>query len=70
MALLTTNITAQIDWASKLDRLWAALEFAAKLSPKYRAITYFNAKSDEELAEMGMTRADVVKKVYGAQYHI
>lgn len=70
MALLSTNTTVSIDWRSTLDRIWDILERASRFSPKYRAIEYFNSKSDEELAEMGMTRADVVKKVFGPRYHI
>ncbi|TVP69842.1 MAG: hypothetical protein EA339_14020 [Rhodobacteraceae bacterium] len=34
-------------------------------SPKYRLISRYCAMSDEELARLGMTRADVARKVYG-----
>ena len=42
----------------------------AEFSPTYQAIEYYNSLSDEQLAEMGMTRQDVVKKVFGARIYL
>ena len=39
----------------------------AEFSPKYRAVMHFNAMSDAELAKLGMTRADVVNRIFGAR---
>ena len=43
------------------------LERIANLSPTYRAILHYNALTDAELATRGMTRADVVHRVFGAR---
>lgn len=48
-------------------RLLDGLLFIAKKSPTYRALDVYNAKSDEELAALGMTRADIVPKVLGVR---
>lgn len=42
----------------------------AEFSSTYRRIEYYNALSDEQLAEMGMTRSDVVQKVFGGRAHL
>ncbi len=42
----------------------------AEFSSTYRAIEYYNSLSDEQLAEMGMTRQDVVQKVFGGRTHM
>lgn len=71
MASLTTNILEQTP-----DRLRALgqglldlLVVIAEASPRYRLLQKYNALSDAQLAEMGMTRADVVTRVFGARIH-
>lgn len=46
------------------------LVLIAECTPRYRAIQHYNALSDEDLAEMGMTRTDVVQKVFGARLYL
>lgn len=69
MASFTTNIR---DFSpTRLrpigERIMAFLIRIAENSPNYRAVQYYNAKSDEELAEMGTTRADVAHRIFGAR---
>ncbi len=67
MASLSTNIRTQAPQSLVLigEQILGLLSHIAEKSPKYQAITRYNALSDEELARQGMTRADVVHKVYG-----
>ncbi|WP_071795493.1 DUF1127 domain-containing protein [Natronohydrobacter thiooxidans] len=77
MASLNTNITGT-NVLSQLGQnlrsfgngVLNLLVLIAEFTPRYRAIQYYNALSDEELAEMGMTRADVVQKVFGARMYL
>jgi len=52
------------------DHFFNVLCRIAELSPKYRAIQHYNAMSDATLAEMGMTREDVVRRIFGARMWI
>ncbi|MCC5957178.1 MAG: hypothetical protein JJU07_13850 [Natronohydrobacter sp.] len=77
MASLNTNITAPAAFAQAIHHLRAVgnavlnlLVSIAEFTPRYRAIQYYNALSDEDLAEMGMTRADVVQKVFGGRMYL
>lgn len=77
MASLNTNITASHVLSQLGQNLRAfgngvlnLLILIAEFTPKYQAIQYYNSLSDEELAEMGMTRADVVQKVFGARMYL
>lgn len=76
MASLNTNITA----SSALSQIGQGLRSfgnsvlnvlisIAEHTPRYQAIQHYNSLSDEELAEMGMTRADVVQKVFGTRIY-
>ena len=74
MASLNTNITAShtVSQLGQIARSFGnsvlnVLVSIAEHTPRYQAIQYYNSLSDEELAEMGMTRADVVEKVFGAR---
>ena len=49
------------------DYIFDVLERMARLSPSYRAILRYNAMTDEDLAAIGMTRFDVVHRVFGAR---
>lgn len=72
MTMITTNMldAAPGSETSFLDRVvMPALLKAAKMSPSYRRLEYYNAKSDAELAEMGLTRADVPAHVLGARFY-
>jgi uncharacterized protein YjiS (DUF1127 family) len=69
MTSFTTNIR---DFApTKLrpigERIMGFLIRVAENSPNYRAIQHYNAMSDAELAELGMTRADVAHRIFGAR---
>ncbi len=68
MASLSTNILAHAPQSLNQigDQILDLMVRIAEKSPKYREITRFNAMSDDELAQLGMTRADVARKVYGA----
>lgn len=56
--------------SSFLDRVIVPLLLRmAQLSPSYRRLEYYNAKSDAELAELGLTRADIPAAVLGARFH-
>ncbi|MDD7971224.1 hypothetical protein [Roseinatronobacter alkalisoli] len=68
MASITTNI--HIGGSAFGKRLLAFLTHLATLSPTYKRITFYNSKSDEELAEMGMSRSDVPAKVFGARLYL
>ncbi len=77
MASLNTNIigsTALSQIGQSLrgcaNALLNLLVSIAEHSPRYQAIQYYNALSDKELAEIGMTRADVVQKVFGARIYL
>ncbi len=72
MASFTTNI-----FEGSPDRLRAAFDGfigilvrMAEASPRYRLLQKYNALSDAQLAEMGMTRADVVERVFGARVYL
>lgn len=56
--------------SSFLDRVILPLLLRmAQLSPSYQRLEYYNAKTDAELAEMGLTREDIPAKVLGARFH-
>lgn len=42
----------------------------AEFSTTYRQIEYYNSLSDEQLAKIGMTRQDVVQKVFGGRTYM
>ncbi len=74
MTSLNTNMTgrgAGLQVAGRLSRfgagLLAMLVRIAERSPKYRALQAYGALSDADLARIGMTRADVVARVFGAR---
>ena len=76
MASLNTNITGSSAYVQIVQNLRAVgnavmnlLVSIAQSTPRYRAIEYYNALSDDELAQMGMTRADVVQKIFGARLY-
>lgn len=71
MASLTTNIldAGPARLHAAFDGFIAILERIAKASPHYRMLQHYNSLSDAELAEMGMTRADVVERVFGPRIH-
>lgn len=77
MASLNTNITgshvltqAGHGLKSFGNGLLNLLVAIAEHTPRYQAIQYYNALSDEQLAELGMTRSDVVHKVFGARIYL
>ncbi|ATX66162.1 hypothetical protein [Roseinatronobacter bogoriensis] len=69
MTTLTTNIrnTARPNLRQIGDSILNALVRIAEFSPKYRAVMHFNAMSDAELAKLGLTRAEVVDRIFGAR---
>ncbi|MGP9789971.1 hypothetical protein [Roseinatronobacter sp. NSM] len=68
MALLSTNIaTGTKEIGSGFLAFLARL---AELSPTYRRITYYNSKSDAQLAEMGLRREDIPAKVLGPRMFV
>lgn len=76
MASLNTNITgssvlSQVAQGAKSfgNSVLNILILIAEFSPRYQAIQYYNSLSDEQLAEMGMTRSDVVEKVFGGRMY-
>ncbi len=72
MASLTTDIgiTAQGRLRGMLRSIGAFFIRVAESSPKYKLLEHYNALSDEELAERGMTRLDVVERVLGPRIHL
>jgi hypothetical protein len=72
MASVSTNFDTNITSDRKKAGAWffALLEAVATYSPTYREILRYNALSDAELAERGLTRADVVQRVFGARLGI
>lgn len=72
MTTLSTNIFSQAPAGIRRVGLglFNFLVLLAEISPKYRAIQFYNDLSDEQLAEMGMTRADVVEKVFGSRSYL
>ncbi|MCC5991029.1 MAG: hypothetical protein JJT99_00755 [Rhodobacteraceae bacterium] len=72
MTSISTNTIPAMDQddSSFLDRvILPLLQRMAQLSPSYRRLEYYNAKSDAELAELGLTRADIPAMVLGARFH-
>jgi uncharacterized protein YjiS (DUF1127 family) len=69
MTSTTTNIRSisRVNLRQLTDSFFAALVHIAEFSPQYRAVMYFNTLSDEDLAKLGMTRADVVTRIFGAR---
>ena len=69
MTSLTTNIRsiARPNLKEFGERFFSTLVRIAEFSPKYRAVMHFNAMSDADLSKMGMTRADVVNRIFGAR---
>jgi len=69
MTSFTTNIRdfSPIKLRHIGEGIMGFLVRVAENSPKYRAIQHYNAMSDAELAELGMTRADVVHRIFGAR---
>ncbi|MGY6548846.1 MAG: hypothetical protein ACXIU7_07570 [Roseinatronobacter sp.] len=77
MTSLNTNVTRSRGAAHLTAQLRAIgngllnlLVAIAAASPRYQAIEYYNSLSDEDLAKMGMTRADVVQRVFGARSYL
>lgn len=74
MTSLTTTLTHKAAIGAKMREIGNAainlLVSIAEKSPVYRQIEVYNALSDEELAERGMTRQDVVKKVFGPRAYM
>lgn len=54
-------------WA---EAFFQALEDHANRTPFARKIRALEAKSDAELAEMGLTRAEIPQAAIGSVYHI
>lgn len=52
------------------SRFMGMLVKIAEFSSTYQAIEYYNSLSDEQLAEMGMTRQDVVEKIFGSRSYL
>ncbi len=71
MTSLTTNTFAGSPGRLRnaMDGVMAFLVLLAEASPRYRLLQKYNALSDEQLAEMGISRADVVERVFGARVH-
>lgn len=76
MASLNTNITGShvlsqvVQGARNFgNTVLNVLVLIAEFTPRYQAIQYYNSLSDEELAEKGMTRSDVVQKVFGPRMY-
>lgn len=71
MASSTTNISISAfdRMRAVFDSIGALLIRIAESSPKYKLLEQYNALSDEELAERGMTRLDVVERVLGPRIH-
>ena len=71
MASLTTDIIEQ--GSGRLRAVFggfmAFLVLLAEASPRYRLLEKYSAMSDAQLAEMGMSREDVVERVFGARIH-
>jgi hypothetical protein len=72
MATVSTNFATGTTAGRKKAGTWffALMEEIATYSPTYREILRYNALSDAELAERGMTRADVVQRVFGSRLGI
>ncbi|WP_439560093.1 hypothetical protein [Roseinatronobacter sp.] len=68
MADITTNTTINRGEFGK--RLLAFVTHLAEMSPTYQKISYYNSKSDAELAEMGLTRKDIPAKVIGPRMYL
>ncbi|MBR3369905.1 MAG: hypothetical protein IKG52_04670 [Rhodobacteraceae bacterium] len=68
MALLSTNaVTGTKEFGSGI---LAFLTRLAEMSPTYRRISYYNGKSDAQLAEMGLSRKDIPAKVLGPRMYL
>lgn len=67
MTSTTTNITPALGLQDGGGRFFKFLEMVANCSPSYRAVQHYNAMSDAELATRGMTRRDVVERVFGSR---
>lgn len=66
-SILRTTIAGIVTFGSWILGLLVQI---AEFSSTYRAIEYYNALSDEQLAEMGMTRQDVVQKIFGSRNYM
>ncbi|TRD23576.1 hypothetical protein [Palleronia caenipelagi] len=64
----TFDSTLTASASEKKGGLWAALSrgFVAfcEAQSRQKDVAYFEAKSDEELAAMGLKRADIVRHVF------
>ena len=69
MTSLTTNMrnTARPTLRQISESFFNTLVRIAEFSPKYRAVMHFNAMSDEDLAKLDLTRAEVVDRIFGAR---
>lgn len=68
MANITTNaVSGSTEFGGKLLAFVTRL---ATMSPTYQRISYYNSKSDEELAEMGLARRDIPAKVIGPRMYL
>ncbi|MGY6705748.1 hypothetical protein [Roseinatronobacter sp.] len=68
MAHITTN--AGINRSEFGKRILDFIVHLAEMSPTYRRISYYNSKSDAELAEMGLTRKDIPAKAIGPRMYL
>lgn len=66
MTTITTDL-GQPRRSTSSSIIFDVLERMAQLSPTYRALIRYNDMTDAELAALGMTRADVVHRVFGAR---
>ena len=71
MASITTNTTGFGTTTTKRGigaRIFDAMVRMAEAHPKYKEAQYLASLSDEQLAKLGMTRADIPARVYGSRF--
>ena len=61
---LTSTQSAGISFPNPFRAIWNAMTHLAEANPRFKEIQKLNDTSDEELADRGLERADVVRHIF------
>lgn len=66
----TQSVSAPSVVKSTLLWIWNGLIYIGENSARARVVRQINDMSDKQLADFGLTRADVAKRIISDSYHI